>query len=233
MNQTKRITTARVVGGEYWLAGLALILSSFFLFIRLSMELLDHKLLAFDQVITGYISLLNNPVMTQVMKVVTFMGSAATLIFLAVIIVFYFAKSSQYADAAKMVIVALAGSWLMNELLKWIFQRNRPPEIARLIDVSGYSFPSGHAMVSFAFYGLLIYFLWVNTSTEKWKYVWTGALIFLVLAIGVSRIYLGVHYPSDVIAGFAAGGAWLTGCILELQSIRFHTSEKGELTAGK
>jgi undecaprenyl-diphosphatase len=77
-----------------------------------------------------------------------------------------------------------------------------------LVDVSGFSFPSGHAMISSAFYGYMIYLVVIRLKTRI-KYLLAGLLGLLVLAIGVSRIYLGVHYASDVLVGFAAGFAWL------------------------
>ncbi|HHZ16715.1 MAG TPA: phosphatase PAP2 family protein [Peptococcaceae bacterium] len=203
---------------DYRLSVLPCGLCFVFLFGKLAAELLKNELLYFDQLIISYISLLNGPVMTELMKGITVMGSATVLIFLALLTVIYLSRALHRYDESNMVIVALAGSWLANEFLKWLFQRSRPDEMFRLVEVSGYSFPSGHAMVSFAFYGLLLYLLWVNLQTKKRKYFWAAVLGLLVLAIGLSRIYLGVHYPSDVLAGFAAGGVWLVGCILGLQA---------------
>lgn len=203
-----------VAGEGYWLNSVLLSLCFLLVFVKLAGEVLSNELLAFDRVVMGYINLLNGPLMTQAMQGITVMGSAVTLILLALMIICYFGKFLNHHFAINMIIAALAGSWLANEFLKWVFQRSRPPELMRLIDASGYSFPSGHAMVSFTFYGLLIYLLWFNLGSGKLRYFWAVFLSVLVLAIGMSRIYLGVHYPSDVVAGFAAGGVWLAGCIL-------------------
>lgn len=214
------IGISSVVAGErYWLSGVFLSISFLLAFVKLAEEVLSNELLVFDQVVTGYINLLNGSIMTQVMQGITVMGSAVTLILLALITICYFGRFLNHDFVMNMIIVALAGSWLANEFLKWVFQRSRPPELMRLIDATGYSFPSGHAMVSFAFYGLLIYLLWFNLGSGKLKYFWAVFLSVLVLAIGMSRIYLGVHYPSDVVAGFAAGGVWLVGCILCFRSL--------------
>ncbi|HEX6922907.1 MAG TPA: phosphatase PAP2 family protein, partial [Bacillales bacterium] len=99
-----------------------------------------------------------------------------------------------------------------------IFQRQRP-EIHRLIEVTGYSFPSGHAMGSFVFYGMLGYFFILFLKSEYLKAGSTLLMAGLIFMIGFSRVYLGVHYPSDVLAGFAAGGAWLTICIIGLKVV--------------
>ncbi|MDT2294513.1 phosphatase PAP2 family protein [Paenibacillus larvae] len=83
-----------------------------------------------------------------------------------------------------------------------------------MVDATGYSFPSGHAMVSSSFYGFMVYLLWKHQRRKwraAWLIPWLGA--FVIFLIGFSRIYVGVHYPSDVLAGFAAGGIWLIGCI--------------------
>jgi len=105
-------------------------------------------------------------------------------------------------------------------VLKTAFQRARP-DIQHLIAVGGYSFPSGHAMVATVFYGMLGYLIWLNLR-ERSKTAWIVPVLtaLLIFSIGVSRIYLGVHFPSDVLAGFAAGGLWLTGCIVGLHAFR-------------
>lgn len=106
------------------------------------------------------------------------------------------------------IVLNLALSGALNQLLKHIVQRPRPTEY-RLIDESGYSFPSGHSMVSAAFYGLFTYLIFKNVKN---KYIKWGSIIFLsilIISIGVSRIYLGVHYTSDVLAGFLISISYL------------------------
>ena len=89
----------------------------------------------------------------------------------------------------------------LNQILKHIVQRPRPTEY-RLIDETGYSFPSGHSMVSAAFYGLFIYLIFKNVKNKYIKWISIITLSILIILIGGSRIYLGVHYTSDVLAGF-------------------------------
>lgn len=102
----------------------------------------------------------------------------------------------------------LAISALLNQLLKYIIQRPRPTEY-RIIDESGYSFPSGHSMVSAAFYGFLIYLIYKNVKNKYAKWGLISTLTLLIILIGTSRIYLGVHYTSDVLAGFLIAVSYL------------------------
>ncbi len=99
----------------------------------------------------------------------------------------------------------IGGVVLISQLLKFFFQRSRPLILYRLVEESGYSFPSGHAMVSAAFYGYLIYCLWKSDISKVGKRIGSVLLTCLIIGIGFSRIYLGVHYATDVLAGFCLG----------------------------
>lgn len=110
--------------------------------------------------------------------------------------------------------ICLIGVRYGNHWLKGSFERIRP-EYDRVIEITGYSFPSGHAMITLAFFGMLSYLLVQNyTFLKAYKiiiYIITGLFIFMV---GFSRVYLGVHYPTDVFGGYLAGGTWLLVCVL-------------------
>jgi len=177
------------------------------IFIKLSAELLERELSRIDSIIYDFISLFISPGMTILMKVFTFMGSAPALIFFSLCLGLFLWVRKAPRFWGWMVVLNLTVTSLLDEVFKLIFQRPRP-DILRLVPISGYSFPSGHSMTSISFYGLIIY-LCIKYIRPPQKYFISGLLIVLVLAIGVSRIYLGVHYASDVIAGFSAGTAWL------------------------
>ncbi|MBY6035587.1 phosphatase PAP2 family protein [Fictibacillus nanhaiensis] len=110
--------------------------------------------------------------------------------------------------------VCLIGIRIGNQWLKDLFQRERP-SFDRIIEITGYSFPSGHAMISFAFFGILAYLLVQNYPVlQAYKKQVYGITGIFVLLVGFSRVYLGVHFPTDVLAGFSAGAAWLFICVM-------------------
>jgi undecaprenyl-diphosphatase len=110
-------------------------------------------------------------------------------------------------------------------ILKQFFNRPRP--VTPLLEpVKGLSFPSGHALMSMSFYGLLIFLVWENVKNKTWKWGLTILLLLIILLIGFSRIYLRLHYFSDVMAGFAGGIIWLTISIWVVRRIeRFSRKE--------
>lgn len=182
------------------------------LFIEIVDELKEEELIRFDESVIQYVQAFISPRLTEYMSVVTFLGSVKWLAFsvlIAAVLLFLFKKRSL---AWFMVLSSGLGA-LFNLLLKWIFKRERP-DIRPLIEEQGFSFPSGHSMGSFIFYGSLAYMIIHLAKRKRWKAAWTVMLGCFIMMIGLSRIYLGVHFPSDVIAGFAAGGAWLTIMII-------------------
>ncbi len=194
-------------------------------FAKLVEDLLCQELGVFDAVVGDYIRSFASSSLTSSAVVITQAGSAAAEIFLMILVGWYLMYRLKNKWEAIVLCGSLAGGWLLNTLLKNIFQRTRP-DVLHLIEVGGYSFPSGHAMISTAFYGMLGYLLWLNLR-ERAKPAWPVAVITpcLIFFIGVSRVYLGVHFPSDVIAGFAAGGVWLAACITGLDLLRKYKSQ--------
>ena len=98
--------------------------------------------------------------------------------------------------------------FILNIILKLIFMRDRPYELM-IINESGYSFPSGHAMAALGFYGFIIYLIWHFNLSKNTKIIFSLLLGILIVLIGLSRIYLGVHYASDVLAGYMISLAYL------------------------
>ncbi|MNI29777.1 putative undecaprenyl-diphosphatase YbjG [compost metagenome] len=160
--------------------------------------------------------------LTPIALFFTFLGKGSTeFILFAIIAVLLIFRFKQTWEALVMFFGVLF-SWGLNELLKRVFVRMRP-DLQWLTEADGYSFPSGHAMVSTTFYGLIGYLLWIHLR-GRWSGAWSIPALTLLffVTVGFSRIYLGVHYPSDVLAGFAVGGACLAGCVAGIQVIRHY-----------
>lgn len=168
-------------------------------------DLFNKETLFIDLFIYKLIVLsMRNDMLTIIFKAMTNLGGAYCLIIIAILCAI-FIKNKKIAFA---IPINLILSTMLNLVLKNIVERPRPIGY-RLIDETGYSFPSGHSMISSAFYGLIIYFIWKNVKNAKLKYISCILLALLILLIGISRIYLGVHYASDVIGGFTISIAYL------------------------
>ena len=141
---------------------------------------------------------------TPIAKFITNFGGAICLIGIAIIL-FIAIKDKKIGIT---IALNLGIVTILNQLLKRILQRPRPEEF-RIINESGYSFPSGHSMISMAFYGFLIYLIYKNIKNKYLKWTLITVLGILIVSIGISRIYLGVHYTSDVAAGFLVAIAYL------------------------
>ncbi len=141
---------------------------------------------------------------TPIAKFITNFGGAIFLIGIAVIL-FIVIKNKKIGIS---IITNLGIITILNQLLKRILQRPRPEEF-RIINESGYSFPSGHSMISMAFYGYLIYLIYKYVKNKYLKWFLITILGILIANIGISRIYLGVHYTSDVLAGFLISISYL------------------------
>lgn len=140
-------------------------------------------------------------------KFITNFGGVIGLIIIAIIISsILIIKKHKLMGFLIWLNLAISGG--LNQILKRIVQRPRPTEY-RLIEESGYSFPSGHSMVSAAFYGFFIYLIFKNVKNKHIKWISITALSMLIILIGISRIYLGVHYTSDVMAGFVISISYL------------------------
>ena len=134
---------------------------------------------------------------TPIAKFITNFGGAIFLIVLTIVL-FIVIKNKKIGVSIFLNLVIVT---ILNQLLKGILQRPRPTEY-RIIEETGYSFPSGHSMISMAFYGYLIYLIYKYVKNKYIKWISIVVLSLLICTIGISRIYLGVHYTSDVLGGF-------------------------------
>lgn len=156
------------------------------------------------------------------MLFITFLGKHHFLIPANLVLIIYFVLQHENWFSIRIIAIALSSLVLML-LLKYLFQRKRP--LSPLLQAAkGLSFPSGHAIMSVTFYGLLLY-IFLHTSDTPWiRYMITSVLVLLILLIGYSRVYLRVHYASDVLAGFVIGLLWLLLSLFVLKGIEAYTN---------
>lgn len=163
-------------------------------------EIMNGDIIGYKMVSTFLISGFATPVA----KFITNFGGAIFLILTAIVLTILI-KNKKIGLA---ILLNLTIITILNQLLKRILQRPRPTEY-RIIEETGYSFPSGHSMVSMAFYGYLIYLIYKYVKNKYIKWISIALLSILIGTIGISRIYLGVHYTSDVLGGFLISVSYL------------------------
>ena len=204
---------------------LVLFIAALIIFSILAYRILNWQNHDFDFHVFDKVALIVTPFMTSFMLLITFLGNHYFLIpaNLFLIVYFLFIKRHKWYSI-KVPVIALGGLLLMF-LLKQFFNRPRPL-IPLLQPVGGLSFPSGHALMSVTFYGLLIVLVWDNVVNKVWKWLLTFLLITLIVLIGFSRIYLRLHYFSDVIAGFSIGVIWLLVSIWTIRRIEQYSRRK-------
>ena len=174
-------------------------------FLALAEEVFHQEIMNGD--IVGYdivSKLFKFNVSTPIAKFITNFGGAIFVISLTTIL-FFVIKDKKIGIS---IITNLGIVTILNQIIKFIMQRPRPTEF-RIIEETGYSFPSGHSMVSMAFYGYLIYLIYKYVKNKYVKWISIVLLSILICSIGVSRIYLGVHYTSDVLGGFLVSISYL------------------------
>lgn len=174
-------------------------------FLALLGEVLEGELMRLDRVAyLLFVVRLRAPWLTPVMEGFSALATpVALVVLLLVVAAFAPGRAPGWCCAANLVLVVG-----LNQLLKFLVQRPRPTGF-RLAEAAGFSFPSGHSMVAMAFFGLLAWLVWRYERDRRMRAVLVAAFGLVTVMVGVSRVYLGVHYASDVIAGFCLSLAWL------------------------
>jgi undecaprenyl-diphosphatase len=198
------------------LASLGAAVLALFLFAWLGNEMLQGDTQHFDQMIREWVHRYASPGMTSAMNAISLLGYNILIVELA--IAFAIFAWLRWRRALLWLAVAMAGSLVLDLTLKYIYHRTRPTAYFGMAPHS-YSFPSGHALCSFCFYGVVAGLLSARIKSLALQMVIWCLAAALVIAIGVSRIYLGVHYPSDVVAGYLAATVWV-GTVIVLDHVR-------------
>lgn len=210
---------------------IGLLLSAVFVrvFAEITENILEHGPLEnFDQWVYGRTAYLQDPFSNEVMRSITFLGDRKTLTVATLLLTTYFLFRRKMADAVTIISAMIGGSFL-SQVLKFAIHRPRPLAEHALIEANGFSFPSGHSMMSAIFYGLLAYFTLSGTGYRKIRVTVSGLLLTTIVLVGLSRIYLQVHYLSDVAAGFTGGLFYLVLCLtgLEVYHRKNRTTQAG------
>jgi undecaprenyl-diphosphatase len=202
------------------LATLLLIGAALFAFFRLASEVSEGGTLAFDRAILVGLRTPADPAvpigpkwLPEAMTDLTAFGSPTGLLLVCLAVIAYLLLARRLRTAL-FVFAASAGGIALGSLLKQVYARPRPMLVPHLVDVTSSSFPSGHATDSAIVYLTLAALLARSAPERAVRIYLVGGAILLILLIGCSRVYLGVHYPSDVVAGWTLGAAWALACSL-------------------
>lgn len=166
----------------------------------ISYNVIFDGVLVIDEMMANFVASIRCDALDFWMKFITSFGNTATIFILLLVVIWLLIKMVKNRKLAIFFFSSLVVNVLINQGIKTLVKRERP--INSLIHVGGFSFPSGHAMVSMAFYGMLICLFYKLIKNKKLKYSLMVFCSVLILLIGFSRVYLGVHYFSDVLVGF-------------------------------
>ena len=182
---------------------IAMILPFLIIILNITAKIIMKEELLIDKLAYNIlVEKLRSPTLTIFMKTITKLSNTTFIVALAILLTLLFQFLWKKEKIAMLIPTNLVIIALINQILKLIFQRDRPIGY-RLIEMTGYSFPSGHAMVSMAFYGLLIYIIYHFIKKKSLRITLVTINIIIIFLIGISRVYLGVHYLSDVVTGYS------------------------------
>lgn len=201
------------------------VITAFFVlvFFKIARDLVrEGELGAYDSSLGAMAASLRSAPLDGIFLFITYLGEWQVIV-AGVIAASMILALKGYRRYAAVVWVSVVGGELFIWLAKHLVGRPRPDSLRALIEESGFSFPSGHTFIAVSFYGLLAYFLFRAAKANLTKVLIIAIGTIVVALIGFSRLYLGVHWPSDVLASFASGAAWLTALVTTLEHQRkFH-----------
>jgi undecaprenyl-diphosphatase len=191
------------------LIGLAIALLFLWLFVELSENLLENEFQQLDENFGNWVHSYSSPVLDQVFNFFTSLGNALGIIGIT-LVTFGLLIWRRHYNYGWLLLLAVGGGIIINQTMKVLFQRPRPQLWTQVIErPDSFSFPSGHATVAMCYFGVL---LWLGIRFFRRppaKVAWSILILFIIFMIGLSRIYLGVHYLTDVAGGYLSGGFWL------------------------
>ena len=199
--------------------GIILSAGSFLVFTKIAKNVLNNNYFNLDVSISTFVYQFRSPLLTKIMEFFSFLGKDAWIFASAPIILLLTVRKHK-KEAFLFSLVVFMG-FVIDMLIKWFVARPRPI-LSPLVVESFYSFPSGHSMDSFVFYSLIAFFIFRFTRNKKISITVSAVSLLIVGLISISRVYLGVHYPTDVVAGMIGGFWWVTTAIVAEKTIDFY-----------
>jgi membrane-associated phospholipid phosphatase len=197
-------------------------------FVDLTEELAENQLTTFDNRITSALVSIRSEHLTTFLIFITHIGGTGYIIIIILLVLYFVLVHKSWKFILQTVTVLLLATF-SNMALKQVINRARP-SLEHLVEVYTLSYPSGHAMSAMGFYGFLVFLVARYKIRIFMKVLLITILVFLILAIGISRIYLGVHYPSDVLAGYIGGLLWVTFCAIVFDVIDLWRRRKSRIS---
>jgi undecaprenyl-diphosphatase len=212
-----RANTFYTTVGVFLIIGVAIAIAGTLAFAEVGEWVQKGATQKFDVAILEWMHRHNTPLLTQMAVELTYLGTG-TVVLMIVAVAALFLWHTQHKHSARLLLAAVAGNIILNGMLKLVFHRDRPTVFEWQTTAVSSSFPSGHAMSATVCYGTVAYLV-IRLQKHHWSRLLTGtAAVILILLICATRLYLGVHYPSDVIAGMLVGLAWAGFCMATLEA---------------
>ncbi len=206
-----------VTVGVFLIGGAVIAIIGVIGFAQLAEHVLEGGTQAFDVAILQWLHAHQHPLITQLMIEMTYLGTGSVVV-VVVGVAALFLWHTEHKHSARLLLAATIGNIVLNSALKLVYHRARPAVFAWQTTAVSSSFPSGHAMSATVVYGTVAYLV-MRLQKHRWaKMLTLGAAVLLILLICLTRLYLGVHYPSDVIGGIIVGLAWAAFCMATLEA---------------
>lgn len=212
--------------GAYLVIGLVVALGSVLLFVGVATLMTAGATQRFDDAALLWMNQFASDSRDLVALEITALGSGAS-VWMVVMVGSLFLWLTRHRYSAALLWVAAAGSTIVSSTLKYSFDRARPQLFEWRTDYAGLSsFPSGHSTTAMVVYATLAYLVIRLEPTRRMRRITLAGAVLIILAIGLTRVYLGVHYPSDVIAGYLVGAVWATVCVLGIEVVKYFRTRK-------
>ena len=215
--------------GVMMVVGVLLIVAAGFLFALLAEVVMEGQTASADRAILLWMDRQSTPTLTILAQEVTALGSGI-VVWMVVLVSSAFLWVSKHRYSVALLWVAMIGSGILSSSLKAFFDRPRPDVFPWKVPYAGEaSFPSGHSMTAMVGYATLAYLIARLEPSKTLRRMTFAVAAMVIVAIGLSRMYVGVHWPSDVLGGFAMGLAWAALCAMGIEAIRYFRTRKPEV----